>query len=425
MVKVVVCGGSIGGLSAALNLHKAGCEVLVYERASAIQPAGAGLGLDPDTVETMGELGLQEAFNLISRPIPFEEYRWLDSQAEQPGRAGVPIIINRQHNHVSLHWSDLHRMLYDALPTGIVKQAHSITAFQQHTNRVRVTVEQRADSSLPATFEVEADLLVAADGANSTVRKLLRPDDRRRYSGMIAWRGVVDGSSHPELLQALIEDYEHLDRGIIFDISSDCCMNLIYLLPGNRINWLWYRDAPEPKLSSHSVTVSATADDIRQLLSDADATWTPAFARLIKATERPFINAIFDKDPLSSWTYGRVVLVGEAAHPTTPHGSRSTNMSLQDSFALGRCIAASLDDIPQALQAFEKLRVQQTSQEVLFSRYVGEIRQGRWIDPRSFDWLSKPASTRTMLLNASRSIPDFHTVALGEFQSAGITVAGV
>ena len=80
----------------------------------------------------------------------------------------------------SLHWSDLHRMLYDALPTGIVKQAHSITAFQQHTNRVRVTVEQRADSSLPATFEVEADLLVAADGANSTVRKLLRPDDRRR-----------------------------------------------------------------------------------------------------------------------------------------------------------------------------------------------------------------------------------------------------
>ena len=103
-----------------------------------------------------------------------------------------------------------------------------------------------------------------------------------RYSGMIAWRGVVDGSSHPELLQALIEDYEHLDRGIIFDISSDCCMNLIYLLPGNRINWLWYRDAPEPKLSSHSVTVSATADDIRQLLSDADATWTPAFARLIK-----------------------------------------------------------------------------------------------------------------------------------------------
>lgn len=99
---------------------------------------------------------------------------------------------------------------------------------------------------------------------------------------MIAWRGVVDGHQHPEILKALMEDFTNLDCAIIFDISSNCSMNLIYLLPGNRINWLWYRDAPEPKLSGPSVTVAATAVDIQKLHADAEATWTPAFVQLIK-----------------------------------------------------------------------------------------------------------------------------------------------
>ena len=103
-----------------------------------------------------------------------------------------------------------------------------------------------------------------------------------RYSGMIAWRGVVDGHRHPEILQALMEDYTNLDHAIIFDICSKCSMNLIYLLPGNRINWLWYRDTPEPKLSGQSVTIAATADDIQELHADAEATWTPAFVQLLK-----------------------------------------------------------------------------------------------------------------------------------------------
>ena len=99
---------------------------------------------------------------------------------------------------------------------------------------------------------------------------------------MIAWRGVVNGNEHPDLLQALMTDFTNLEHAITFDISSDCCMNLIYLLPGTRINWLWYRDAPEPKLLGRSVTVSATAEDIHKLHADARATWTPAFVRLIQ-----------------------------------------------------------------------------------------------------------------------------------------------
>lgn len=129
MVKVVICGGSIGGLSTALNLIRCGCEVVVYERASAIHPAGAvrnqrtgylwtsgagriqtcsnepimslqGLGLDPDTIQIMKKLGLHEEFDLISRPLPVEEYRWLDSHAGHLSRSAVPIVLNQQHHHV-------------------------------------------------------------------------------------------------------------------------------------------------------------------------------------------------------------------------------------------------------------------------------------------------------------------------------------
>ena len=99
---------------------------------------------------------------------------------------------------------------------------------------------------------------------------------------MIAWRGVVEGDSHPQLLEALHADYTNLHRGLIFDISPACCMTVLYMLPGNRINWLWYRDAPEPRLQGHSVTVTASPEDIQMLHVDADCTWTRSFCDLIK-----------------------------------------------------------------------------------------------------------------------------------------------
>ena len=133
-----------------------------------------------------------------------------------------------------------------------------------------------------------------------------------RYSGMIAWRGVVDGHRHPEILKALMEDFTNLDRAIIFDISSDYSMNLIYLLPDNRINWLWYRDAPEPTLLGQSVTVAATPDDIQKLHADAEANWTPAFVQLIKVGF-PAIHSLYTSlhGSISSCC-GRTLVCGSA-----------------------------------------------------------------------------------------------------------------
>lgn len=400
--KVLVIGGSVGGVSTAVALKKSGCDVLVLERAAAIvATTGAGLGLDPKTCAAMTRLGLQHAFEKHSDPIPVEEYRWVDAAT----RSATSLIQNDKHQHRSMLWSDLHRLLIQALPEGTVKFSHKVTKLTQDESGVMVTSQTPEGEALFA-----CDIVIAADGVGSFARKELIPGDKRRYAGMVAWRGVVDGDAHPELLQELKADFTTLGNGIIFDIA-DRCMNLIYMIPGNKINWLWYRDAPEPQLPGHSVTVRPTIEDMKKLYDDAEQTWTPAFVKLIKATRAPFMNVIYDKDPIRQWVFGGVAFMGEAAHPTTPHGSRSTNMSIQDADCLGRCIAAMPEDPVAALHQYQAERLPQTTQEVLFSRHVGEVRQGHWFDPVKFDWPSQSDEVKYLLLNAGQKEKNYKKLA--------------
>lgn len=411
--KVVIIGGSVGGVSTAVALRKAGCDVTVLERAASIvATTGAGLGLDPETCAALTRLGLRDIFEECSQPIPIEEYRWIDHAS----KSAISLIKNDKHLHRSMHWRDLHRLLIKALPEGAVNFSHKVALLQQSESGVTVTAETPSGDK-----KYHGDIVIAADGVGSFARKQLVPGDERRYAGMVAWRGVCDGNAHPELLAELKGDFETLGNGIIFDIA-DRCMNLIYMIPGNRINWLWYRDAPEPKLGSHSVTIRPDAQDMQKLYRDAENTWTPAFVKLIKTSKAPFMNVIYDKDPITQWVFGRVALMGEAAHPTTPHGSRSTNMSLQDADCLGRCFEAQPHDPVAALHKYAEERIPQTTKEVLFSRHVGEVRQGHWFDPVKFDWPSQTPEIKSLLLNGKQTEPDYKKCAtelLGNIQTIG------
>lgn len=129
--------------------------------------------------------------------------------------------------------------------------------------------------------------------------------------------------------------------------------------------------------------MKVTWEMVEEMHREAEKVWRPELARLIKETTDPFINVIYDADPLERIVWDNVVLVGDAAHPTTPHGLRSTNMSIADAAVLGICLKKSgLENLRSGLEEYQRVRVQATSKQVLHSRRLGRIKQGLHLDDR-------------------------------------------
>lgn len=125
------------------------------------------------------------------------------------------------------------------------------------------------------------------------------------------------------------------------------------------------------------MTMKVSIDMMDKMRKEAEQVWRPELARLIKETKEPFINVMYDCDPLQKIFWDNVVLVGDAAHPTTPHGLRSTNMSILDASVLASCLNKwGPKNLASALKEYQEFRVPVTSQQVLYSRRLGRIKQG-------------------------------------------------
>lgn len=391
--RVVVVGGSIAGLCCAHALRRASewLEVVVFEKARSVSAAGAGLGLDSRACDALREWGLGDALEASSLPLSMEENRAVDSK-----RGDSVVIKDDTYNHRAAHWSDLHHLIHDALPSGIVRFGHEVLSFEELDSdpRVRVRVSNGEDT----VEEVEADFMVAADGSMSQTREKFLPNEKRRYSGYCAWRGVLEASneSAQEVASVIKSAYPDVGHCLYFDIAHDTHAVLYELLKG-RLNWLWYINQPEPQLKGKSVTVKADERALKELHEQAQRIWPPALAKLLQTTTNPFINAIFDREPLRQFVWGRVALVGEAAHPTTPHGLRSTNMSIVDAFVLGNAVSKrGPDGIQAALEEYQGERVPTTAREVLFSRHLGQLKQG--LLSSGVDWLHADQQQKEQLL---------------------------
>ncbi|KAK9838179.1 hypothetical protein WJX81_006997 [Elliptochloris bilobata] len=332
----------------------------------------AGLGLGERALDVLRGFGLAKELEAVSLPMGTE----VNLLANPRGR---PVELHRDelYKHRSLHWSDLHRMLIDALPRGTVRFGHTVAGIEQPGgDAVVVTASIAAPRGAkvpegdfqageadpgarePRMEEFRGDLAVAADGQMSATRRRNVPaGDSRRYSGYCAWREA------PAEAAAARAAYPELGRALYFELSDARTHAVLYDLPGQRLNWLWYVNQPEPPLKSHSVTVKADEGKIADMYARAAETFSPALSALMRATQAPFINAIFDREPLQRWAFGRCVLVGEAAHPTTPHGLRSTNMAIEDAGGLAAALAAHPRDLEAALAAFQRTRIPDTTRE--------------------------------------------------------------
>ncbi|HMQ33331.1 MAG TPA: FAD-dependent monooxygenase [Chloroflexaceae bacterium] len=346
--RALVIGGGIGGLATAVALRQIGWEATVFERAGELREVGAGLGIWANAMRALERLGLAAQIRATRPPAPSGGvYDWrgrpimVESHEALEGRVGEISVV--------LHRAELLELLLGALGAEHVRLGSHCALVSQDETGVTASF---ADGS-----RADGDLLVGADGIRSAVRARLVGDGEPVYAGYVAYRGVV------RFDPARIAAGEYWGPGLRFGAAP---------MSGGRVYWWATRNAPAGERMAPR--------EAHVLLRERFAGWAEPIPALIAATppEAVLLNEIADRRPLRRWSRGRITLLGDAAHPTTPNLGQGACQALEDAVALADALAGQ-DDIPAALLAYERRRIPRTTQIVLQSRRIGQL--GQWSHP--------------------------------------------
>lgn len=333
MPRAVVIGAGIGGLTAAIALKRMGWDVAVYERAPVLREVGAGLTLWANAVAVLRKLEVADGIEAAAAPLAQSELRsWR-------GRLLVATDFAAMHrklgvSSIGIHRADLQAKLADALGREQIHLGMTCLSYAQD------------DKGVTALFaegdETRGQILVAADGIKSLVRNQLLGPEPPRYAGYTAWRGV--GSIvHPAV--PLGVTVLAMGRG-----------SQAGLLPigGGRTYWFATANVPPGEQAGpggHKADLLARFKD-----------WYPAIPAAIEATDDSAIlrNDILDRPPVRKWTDGRVTLLGDAAHPTTPNLGQGACQAIESAWVLARSLA-NAETAPAGLLAYEQARFDRTA----------------------------------------------------------------
>jgi 2,6-dihydroxypyridine 3-monooxygenase len=345
--RAAVVGGSIGGLTAALVLRSIGCEVDVYERASApLEGRGAGIVLHPQTVRWPTGPG-GRAVDEISTPCRFLRYLARDGSVAYERPADLRFSA----------WNTLYRAL--------------LADFGEDRYHRGAAAEDVGDGGvrLAGGEQAMADLVVAADGFDSTLRQRLLPEVRWRPAGYVGWRGTVDEEDLPAEARAALAD------AVTYHAAPGTHI-VLYLIPDaggevaagrRRANYVWYRnlddaaadallgDGDGRRMSLPPGGVPAAA--VEELRAAAGRELPPQLAEVVLATEEPFVQAIGDLES-PRLAVGRVAIVGDAAFVARPHAAAATAKACADGWALGEALAEAGGDVDDALARWEPARLE-------------------------------------------------------------------
>ncbi|TYG76001.1 hypothetical protein ES288_D03G078300v1 [Gossypium darwinii] len=392
--KVIIVGGSIAGVSCAHALTSIGWQVVVIEKTAAPptgSPTGAGLGLDSLAQMLITSwIANPQLLQHATLPLTIDQNQESDSST----KVNWTLTRDEEFNFRAAHWAALHGLLYNALPPDIFLWDHQFISFSISEDKSYIKVKAivlRNDKIV----EIDGNLLVAADGCLSLIRQNFLPDLKLRED--------------PKTIEGIRKAYPDLGKCLYFDLGSRThCV--LYELPNKRLNWIFYVNQPEPEIKRNSVTMKVSEDMIDEMMKEAEKAWVPELVKVMKETKNPFLNAIYDCDPLRQIYWDNVVLIGDAAHPTTPHGLRSTNMSILDAAVLGKCLEKwGVENLHSALGEYQSIRVPVTSKQVLHSRKLGRIKQGLHLPNREqFD--PKKATSEDLKDLQQKNMPFFTSV---------------
>jgi 2-polyprenyl-6-methoxyphenol hydroxylase-like FAD-dependent oxidoreductase len=344
--QAIVAGGGIGGVSAALALHRAGIDVTVFERAPAFTEVGAGMSLWPNATRVLASWGVLD--QLLSLGEPFSQFNLLKPDG---GRISIVSMTGFATPGMCIHRADLHRALRQPLPDRCVAPNECLESFSQDARGVTA----RFASGLEGT----AAYLIGADGINSVVRSQIHGSESPVYRGYHIWRGVA-----PEV--------PGIVRGHISETWGSGRRFGILPMGQGRVCWYATRNGPPSKPEDPE----ARKIDVRNLFKD----WHNPIPALIEATRPGDIikTDARDRKPLRKWGDGRVTLLGDAAHPMTPNVGQGACMAIEDAACLSKCLERHPGAVP-ALRAYEKMRGPRTAHIARQARRVGAI--GQWENP--------------------------------------------
>ena len=340
--KIVIVGGGIGGLAAALSLLKHGRDVEVYEQAPELKEVGAGIQISSNGTRVLYALGLEDALKRVqvlpSRRVirhwsTGETWNWFDLGATTAQRYGTP--------HVMLHRGDLHSLLADAvraLKPDTVKLGRRCAAISTDDDHAEVRFED--GESMYAAY------VIGADGIHSKVRAGLFGTDRPEFTGCVAWRGLVPMEKLPPHLQTMLGTNWLGPHGHVlhYPVRRGEIMNFISFV--ERDDWQvesWVTQGTKDEL----------ANDFRGWHSDVH--------EIISQIETPYKWALMVRGPMPRWSQGRVTLLGDACHPTLPFLGQGGVMAIEDGYVVAACLDKYFDDPTTAFARYEEIRRERTA----------------------------------------------------------------
>ncbi|OZH52261.1 FAD-binding monooxygenase [Hydrocoleum sp. CS-953] len=333
--KVAIIGAGPGGLATAIALRKQGIDAHVYEKAREFCPVGAGLGLQPNGLRCLDAIKPGIVDTLKRSGCQVERVTVKTSAGETIRTNESTMMEKYGHPLLIIWWWRLQQILASELPSEVIHLNHRCIGFEQNENNV-VT---HFDNGKTA----QADLLIGADGVNSAVRQTLIGDGQPRYVGSMSWRAVLE------------RKYQLLPPDEVILMKGE--KSIVYLLnvgEGN-ISWLARKLLPDSSLSS-------TAAEAKSRVLQEFANWMEPVRELIAQTvpERILEGPICDRLPLKQWSYGRVTLLGDAAHPMTPAAGQGANTTFEDAYELAECLR-NCPDLQTALANYDNRRIQRTA----------------------------------------------------------------
>jgi 2-polyprenyl-6-methoxyphenol hydroxylase-like FAD-dependent oxidoreductase len=408
-MRVAIIGGGIGGLATALSLHAAGIDCDVYEAVPQIKPLGVGINLLPHAVRELSELGLADA--LAATAIETEKLIYANRFGQEIWQEPRGRAAGYNWPQFSIHRGALQVILLEAVTSRL------------GPSRIHTGAQARRAGASSVTFQsgetVEADVIVAADGIHSALRAQFYPDEGPpKWNRRVLWRGVTEAEPFLGGRTMVMAGYQN-QKFVCYPISREATArgrSLINWIAELRIGGMadWRREDWN------------RAGRLEDFLPDFESWhfgWLDVPA-VIRGASHIFEYPMVDRDPVARWTFDRVTLLGDAAHPMYPIGSNGASQAILDARILAHALATTRS-INAALALYEDNRRPGTSRLVLANRANGPEQVMQTVHeraPNGFTQLSAVVSVEELETTAERykQIAGFDRDALNARESLSV-----